>query len=116
MGMRVSFTLSSAFGTLLLLLSCFTQPRYEGLCHSYCILLCHVQWLSMGGLLFLKGNRSRESGENGNRGIGKSNGKGNCNWSGCIENKQLPPKNNNNKRKERKKKMYNLIFQPRTLG
>lgn len=61
---EVSLTLLSAPGTLFLLLRCLIQLCYEGFVLSYCILLCHVWFLSIEGLFFSH-ERQREGGSLG---------------------------------------------------
>lgn len=41
-----------ALGTPFFLLGCFTHSQYESLFQSYCILLCHVELIFLGSLLF----------------------------------------------------------------
>lgn len=61
---EVSLTLLSVLGTLFLLLGCLIQLCCEGFALSYCVLLCHVWFLSIEGLLFSYG-RQREGGSLG---------------------------------------------------
>ena len=64
MRVRISLTLP-ALGILFFLLGCFVSFDREGCTYSYCILLCHVPLISLGGLLFLKGNGEVDLGETG---------------------------------------------------
>ena len=64
MGAGISLTLLLSLGTLRLLLGCLVQTSCKSFSLSYCMLLCHVWLLSLGGLLFSEGKqRGRISGE-----------------------------------------------------
>ena len=82
MGVGLCLTLSPALGTL----PPTGLPRsavYKGICHSCCIFLGHVWYITLGGLLFSEGKwRRNGSGERGGGrgGTEKSEGRGNCSW------------------------------------
>lgn len=76
MGTRVPMSLSLSHGTFFLLLGPFDQSDMRVYSKSYCMVLCKVELLSLGGPLFCERKRRRNrSGVKGEMGRGWKEGR-----------------------------------------